>query len=423
MMEFGYSSFRKFVFTFALVIGILMVPPIFERLFAMVFLLEAEKPALWFASILMIVSGLYCLYGRWHTITVSFLLFNILLLISLELGARSTVKLLFPYKESSLARRSNWTYDELRVFQGHPFIQFIGIPSKKLVGNRALGNLAEFNNFGFVGKDFSYTKPQGVIRIASVGASTTASGYPAMMEDYLNARLLARDRSFEVMNFGLGYYTSAHTMINFLLNVVDFSPDYVVIHQGWNDWHALAPESDFRGDYSHHLKAFEPPRIIDRYIVRVSVIYRTLKFFLRGLPEWVFVESATRISRERPERMLNNRELATFQRNIETIIDIAMVRQIKVVLTTMPHTTDEYSESIVYIKARPYIKQYNEVMRAIAKKYEPLLFVDLNKLMTGKVNQHFVDVGHLDDDGKRIKAEHIGRIIAEDLRQSGISMQ
>jgi lysophospholipase L1-like esterase len=148
-----------------------------------------------------------------------------------------------------------------------------------------------------------------------------------------------------------------------------------------------------------------------------------LKFYLRGLPEWVFVEAATRISRERPERMLNKRELATFQRNIETIIELAIARQIKVVLTTMPYTTEEYSESIVYIKARPYIKQYNEVMRAIAKKYEPLLFVDLDKLMTGKMNQHFVDVGHLDDDGKRIKAEHIGKLIAEDLRHSGISIQ
>ena len=174
----------------------------------------------------------------------------------------------------------NLSYDDLRVYQGHPFLQFTGVPSRKLIGNRALGNLADFNNFGFVGRDFKYKKPNGVVRIAALGASTTARGYPALLEEFLNAKVQSPTKSFEVMNFGLGHYTSANTLTNFVLNVVDFAPDVIIIHHGWNDIHARAKETVFRGDYGHHLKIFQPPRfVIDRYLIRTSILYRAGKFF------------------------------------------------------------------------------------------------------------------------------------------------
>src|SRR4030095_14123746 len=102
-------------------------------------------------------------------------------------------------------------------------------------------NLSTFNNFGFVGRDFAYAKPPGVIRIAALGASTTADGYPAMLEEYLNA---LQSNRFEVMNFGQGYWTSAHVLVNFVLNVIDFAPDYIVIHQAANDELARASEAE-----------------------------------------------------------------------------------------------------------------------------------------------------------------------------------
>ena len=254
----------------------------------------------------------------------------------------------------------NLSYDDLRVYQGHPFLQFTGVPSRKLSsvvwrtirarrphcghwksGNEALGNLADFNNFGFVGRDFKYKKPNGVVRIAALGASTTARGYPALLEEFLNAKVQSPTKSFEVMNFGLGHYTSANTLTNFVLNVVDFAPDVIIIHHGWNDIHARAKETVFRGDYGHHLKIFQPPRlVIDRYLIRTSILYRAGKFFI-GPPPWAFVEFASQVPRVPPERPLNQRELGTFQRNIETITNLARLGQIKVVLTTMPRTTDE----------------------------------------------------------------------------------
>jgi len=424
------DAFRKFVSGYALIISLLIAPPIFEKFFAMLYLFQGERVILWIASVLLMSISLYGFFGRLRRTWVYFVLFNLLILISVELGARSVVKLFFRNKEVSLARRSAWTYDELRRLTGHPFLQFQGIPST--TGNQALGwyfsnlnsgqlesddslkastgNLSTFNNFGFIGRDFAYAKPPGVIRIAALGASTTADGYPAMLEEYLNGKVAAQSNRFEVMNFGHGFYTSVHVLVNFVLNVIDFAPDYIIIHQAANDQHARASEGEFRGDYSHYLKVFQPPAIADRYILRVSVPYRALKFYLNPNPEWMFIEAASQIRRKEPPRALNARELGVFQRNIETIIDVASARQIKVVLTTMPHSTDErYDQLNLH-----HIDQFNEVLRSIAANHDRLLFVDLDKLMTGKVNHLFVDPFHVNDNGRRMKADYIGNRIIDD---------
>jgi lysophospholipase L1-like esterase len=121
----------------------------------------------------------------------------------------------------------------------------------------------------------------------------------------------------------------------------------------------------------------------------------------------MFAEAASQIPRKEPERALNARELGVFRRNIETIIDVASARQIKVVLTTMPHATDERYR-------HHYIDQFNEVLRSIAADHDRLLFVDLDKLMTGKDNQLFPDPVHVNDTGKRMKAEYLGKRIIDD---------
>ena len=291
-IERTMNAFRKFVSGYALIISLLIAPPIFERFFAMLYLFQGERVILWIASLLLMSISLYGFFGRLRPTWVYLVLFNLLFLISVELGARSAVKLFFPNKEVSLARRAAFTYDELRKMTGHPFLQFKGIPSRTGEicveagrslptvqghtiktgeiyrvpkpggrGNEVTENLSTFNNFGFIGRDFAYAKPPGVIRIAALGASTTADGYPAMLEEYLNARVAAQSNRFEVMNFGQGYWTSAHVLVNFVLNVIDFAPDYIIIHQAANDEHARASEAEFRGDYSHYLKVFQPPRI------------------------------------------------------------------------------------------------------------------------------------------------------------------
>ena len=303
-------------------------------------------------------------------------------------------------------------YDDLASYQAHPFTQFSGVSSSKRVGDKTLGTLSIFNNRGFVGRDIIYDKPEKVVRIAALGGSTTARGYPAIMEHHLNEHRRAGDRRYEALNFGHGYYTSAHSMVNFVLNVVDYNPDYVVIHHGWNDIYARAPKAEFRGDYSHHLKKFEFSNWRpDIFIVCVSVLYRTAKKLL-GPPSWAFVENAAMVPRERPARLLQSHELQSFRRNIVTIIDLALMRNIAVILTTMPRTTDASKSESFDETVR--IDQLNEIAREIGRDYENQIeFIDFAEKMTGKREEWFVDLGHLNAMGQRFKAEQIGNRILE----------
>src|SRR5436309_10054623 len=158
------DAFRKFVSGYALIISLLIAPPIFEKFFAMLYLFQGEEVILWIASVLLMSISLYGFFGRLRPTWVHFVLFNLLVLISIELGVRSAVKLFFPNKEVSLARRAAWTYDELRKMTGHPFLQFNGIPSRTGEiyrvptpagkDNQSTADFSTFNYLGLPGGDF-----------------------------------------------------------------------------------------------------------------------------------------------------------------------------------------------------------------------------------------------------------------------------
>ena len=90
-----------------------------------------------------------------------------------------------PTDHIEFAQRGNMSYNDFQAFQGHPFLQFTGIPS--------LPNNAEKRAFDKTDQDsitlglwaigtFIYEKPPNVFRIATIGGSTTANEYPKIME-------------------------------------------------------------------------------------------------------------------------------------------------------------------------------------------------------------------------------------------------
>lgn len=394
------------------VVALLLTPPVFDRVFAMVHLLDRERRGLWLFSAMLSLTGTYGYFAAGRGARVSSALKILLWLIAIELTARGMVKLVFPSQELLLSRWGNMSYNDMLAYRGHPFLQFAGTPSVALVGNEALGNLTPFNNLGFTGRDFSYAKPAGIIRIAALGGSTTADGYPQRMEEWLNTQVGEAAPRFEVMNFGVGFWTSAHSLVNFVLNVVDFRPDYVIIHENWNDSVARGAGAAFRHDYSHALKVFEPPTELDRYPLRLSVIYRVLRFRF-GPPDWAFLEDATRIHYPRQDEA-GAEDLQPFRRNIETIIDLGLLRHARMILTTMPHTTDPTKP---LYSGFAHIDQANEVLRDITRSYgDRILFVDLDRLMTGRRNDLFVDLAHMKPEAIQTKAEHLGRCLLDDWR-------
>jgi lysophospholipase L1-like esterase len=292
----------------------------------------------------------------------------------------------------------------------HPFLQFTG-PRGPVPGTTA--------DFYLGFKEIKLSdipKPSGVIRVACLGGSTTADGYPESLQEFL-ARS-APGRKFQVLNFGSMWWSSVHSTVNYVLNVIDFKPDYLILHDSCNDHHYRGFPG-LRGDCAHAYRLFQVPQTIGETLFRFSLIYRIGRTFLSWL-----IPSVFRRSMEMKEiGLLPGKtynyvpaELYVIDRNIRTICTVARNEGSKVCLTTMPlsnvHTFGEEHDKVY----RPHTRDVNEIIRKIARETGfPL--ADFDATMTGR-EEFFKDAVHATVAGNNAKAEAVGQVILADLKPS-----
>ena len=392
-------------------VALLLSPPIFQPLFALTELAPEDGPGLWALALsLLATSALVGLnrLGARHKLAALHL--SVVALVVLELGLRLVVGLGQPEVKERLVEMARSTYPRNMSFQGHPFLQFVGSATHRSEEGRRT-----FNSRGFVGPEFSEKKPPDTVRVACLGGSTTQYGYPAVMGELLNRQAGAGGKRFEALNFGLSSYTTAHSLVNFMLNVVHLSPDYVVIHHAWNDEIVRDVAGGMKSDYSHAFTTFSAPQVPGRLLVRASVMVRYALYLAVDRPRWASLENALVRQVERNEpRYRNPAELVVYRRNLESMLDLALARSITPVLTTQPYTTDSSKHETEIWK---HIRECNGIVRALAKKYGArILFVDLDRKMTGVMNHLFKDLGHLTDPGVAVKARLIGEVIRDHHR-------
>lgn len=99
------------------------------------------------------------------------------------------------------------------------------------------------NDRGFRDRDRVERKPDGVRRVVVLGGSAVF-GFKVSDDQSLFTRVLERrlaealgpDRPIEVLNVGVPGYASTQEAILLATRVVDYSPDLVVLFDGWNDF-------------------------------------------------------------------------------------------------------------------------------------------------------------------------------------------
>ena len=108
------------------------------------------------------------------------------------------------------------------------------------------------NNHGFRGQEFSIEKPENVIRVLTLGASSTFGlwnrddeTYPVQMEQMLNDRC-AGPKRFEVINFAIPHAISDQILALFIAEGLALKPDIITFYEGRNDSNQLHP-MEFRG--------------------------------------------------------------------------------------------------------------------------------------------------------------------------------
>ncbi len=227
------------------------------------------------------------------------------------LGSLLTVSVLFAVVELvtrtlSWARGAGFTlalheldpYDAgvTQLYEWHPFTGFTFRPGMTFEGmdpSRREVARVFVDQHGFLAKDpgLSLAKPEGEVRIAAIGGSTTANiglsyerNWPGRL-GVLVAQALP-DRKVRVINAGVPGFDTAQSIPNLALRVMPFQPDVVVIYHAYNDLKAIHRGAPFKPDYSHiHRKPYgehERPSLIIRTLnqsmayVRVRNRYREL---------------------------------------------------------------------------------------------------------------------------------------------------
>lgn len=121
-------------------------------------------------------------------------------------------------------------------------------PSQPKVDFDEHGNrfTVSINAHGFRGADWSVQKPAGVLRVVTLGASSTFGyydrddeTYPALLERKLNSAGTGR---FEVLNLGIPHLTSSEILELFFREALPLEPDVVTFYEGINDA-SQAPEA------------------------------------------------------------------------------------------------------------------------------------------------------------------------------------
>lgn len=327
--------------------------------------------------------------------------FPFIFLMSLEIISRPLIKSALTDKQLvELGKLRAWTFPEYQYYTAHPFTQYRG--------NQKYPEPDYLNAQGFVGNDFVMQKTSGTYRILAIGGSTTERGYPAKLEAYLNQK----SKNYEVYNMGVSGWTTAHSLNNFMLNGLAYKPDLIIIHHAWNDVlvRNVSPV-DFQQDYSHVYKSFEKPTVFDRYLIRSSLLYRYLKWRWAGSPSWTALDLAI-LSNEVKYQANKNfddlSELIPFERNIRSMIQVAQSNNIQVVLTSQPCASD--STKALFESAK-HIDQCNRILRKLSTQFAEVIFLDLANETEFKENDLFLDLGHMTEEGKQLKAKKIGSAI------------
>lgn len=96
------------------------------------------------------------------------------------------------------------------------------------------------NSRGFRGPEFADAKEPGVIRVVTLGESSTFGyhdrddeTYPHYLQQFLNES--AAGKRFEVINLGIPHINSEQILALFIAEALPLQPDVVTLYAGWND--------------------------------------------------------------------------------------------------------------------------------------------------------------------------------------------
>ena len=272
------------------------------------------------------------------------------------------------------------------------------------------------NSLGHFGDEFSSKKDK--VRILCLGASTTANNisdgkkdytYPKLLEEYLNKKL---NKKVEVFNCGIGGWTSVDIFINFVLNLIQLKPDYVILYHGYNDL-PLYLMNDFELDYQHGRKN------LGEVIHKTKMVNMLPK--IKFLHSYEFVKDKLfgtgnirndvlrLITKNKIDYTNKYKDFKTQRDIIEQLIILCYVNKIKPIVSTFCYY--DHERNLESSRVKEGVEIENRDIKYIAKKLD-CWFVDQDKLIDKK-DENFVDSIHFTPIGMKKLAQNFGDTILE----------
>lgn len=260
------------------------------------------------------------------------------------------------------------------------------------------------------------TEAEKPFTVATIGGSTTASPYPSLLYNHLKQQ--QPDQDIRIINAGVSAWTSAESLINLSLRVIDYQPDLLIIYHGHNDvFPSCAP--DFKSDYSHWRKSFDMQNTIPTTFDNFPEILDHSAFYvgLRRLLTDPNAPPATKLGGSTKVRVRFDRcdyvGSETFRRNLRTIIGIATVHDIDVLFVSQSAHLQE--DTTAFIRRVEEIRHHNDMLQEVAIEFNKP-FIDFYAVWNDEERATYhTDIIHLTLDGYTILAETIGDYLLDNM--------
>jgi hypothetical protein len=264
-------------------------------------------------------------------------------------------------------------------------------------------------------------KPPHVFRVLCLGGSTTegepgTGSYTTFLGKMLSERYPGR--TIEVINGGHFFYTTQHSIIEYLFTFKELNPDIIIFFEAINDLLTsfTSPpysSSPFRNDYGHflgRLGSFRYPVSFEQFLAQ---------FFYADL----------RNHTPQPMPFMNFKSTHSFARNIETLAQAAKSNGITLILSNQAHCFSKESKGNVDFLGFPRhfliddkhyadeaswyngMELYNKIMQDTANRLN-VPFVIQDTIFKGKM-EFFTDAVHMTTEGNKLKAQLFANKITE----------
>tara|TARA_B100000073_G_C23693201_1_gene557289 strand:- start:532 stop:1545 length:1014 start_codon:yes stop_codon:yes gene_type:complete len=327
-------------------------------------------------------------------------------------GGDYFVSMKVPWKKSYIKSHPylSFSYKENSVIDKNQKLNYSFCPKKYYSFKDEL----KLNNFGHFGEDFK-TKSKKK-RVMCLGASTTANNisdgdkdytYPKLLEEYLNKN---SNEEFEVFNCGIGGWMSPDIMINFMLNLIQLKPDYVILYHGYNDLQIFLMD-EFKRDYSAGRGN------LGDVISKIKLSYYLPK--IKGLHSYEFLKDKlfgtgnirndvfSMTTKQKINYDNEYKDLSIENDILKNILIICKHYNIKCILSSFAYYNTKTTESL---KLNKGVNKQNHLRKKLANEFK---YPFVNQSVLNKNKDNFVDSIHFSPKGMKSLAERFGKKILE----------